>query len=285
MPRADLLQWRQASWLAEGALCHVQQAFYPPGYAFPRHRHDYAECFLVQRGRGRHLLPDGEAPLGVGDLVFVHPDTEHALAAAPDSPLVFLNVALQPRMFAALARRYARDAAGRTWPWARSPRPRGCRLAGHELAMALDDAHRLMRPGAERDPLLVDAFMLWALARVDGPPVDGGLPAALAQAVAALESDPLLLAGGVAAIARRAGCSRVWASRLIRRHTGTTPRALVARARLDAAARALRATADPIPEVAAACGFPNLSNFYRLFGRRFRCTPARWRAARGGGFV
>jgi AraC-like DNA-binding protein len=57
------------------------------------------------------------------------------------------------------------------------------------------------------------------------------------------------------------------------------------RSRLDAAARRLRAGDDPIPTLADDCGFPNLSNFYRLFRRRFHCTPARWRAGRGGEFA
>src|SRR4051812_3686656 len=93
-PAAPVLRWSGASWLEPGALCSIQQAFYPPGYAYMRHTHDYAEFFFVERGRGIHHLPGGDEPLAPGDLVFIHPTTEHALAATAAEPLVFLNIAI-----------------------------------------------------------------------------------------------------------------------------------------------------------------------------------------------
>ncbi len=266
-------------------LCNVSQAFYPPGFAFMRHSHDYAEFFFIERGRGIHHLAGSSDPLGPGDLVFIHPTTEHALAATGDGPLVFLNITIAPGEFAALARRYA--SSGADWPWRRTARPTVRHLAGHELDVFLADARALMQPGACGDRLRVEAFLMHVMARArdaqsaradDAPP-------RIATALARLEDDAELLRGGVAALAERAGCGRAWLSRLVRRHRGISARELVMRTRLDAAARRLRAGDEGIPALADACGFPNLSNFYRLFRRRFHCTPARWRAGHGGGFA
>lgn len=59
---------------------------------------------------------------------------------------------------------------------------------------------------------------------------------------------------------------------------GVTPWQYVLRARLDAAARMLRAGAAPVTEVALATGFATPSHFATAFARRFGAPPSRWRA-------
>jgi len=179
--------------------------------------------FFIERGRGVHRLPGGDQPLAPGDLVFIHPANEHALAATADGPLVFLNVTIAPAEFAALARRFG-DAG---WPWRREAPPSPCRLGGHDLGVFLDDARALMQPGGCHDRLRAEAFLLHAIARARPPPRREQAPPRVAAALARLEEDRELLRGGVAALAERAGCGRAWLSRLVRRHRGMSARELV----------------------------------------------------------
>lgn len=63
---------------------------------------------------------------------------------------------------------------------------------------------------------------------------------------------------------------------------GVTPWQYVLRARLDAAARMLRAGAAPVTEVALATGFATPSHFATAFARRFGAPPSRYRSAIAG---
>jgi AraC family transcriptional regulator len=60
---------------------------------------------------------------------------------------------------------------------------------------------------------------------------------------------------------------------------GVTPWQYVLRARLDAAARMLRAGDDPVTEIALATGFATPSHFATAFARRFGAPPSSWRRA------
>jgi AraC-like DNA-binding protein len=81
------------------------------------------------------------------------------------------------------------------------------------------------------------------------------------------------------ALAQRAGLSPYHFLRVFRKVTGVTPHQLLLRLRLNAAARRLRATGEPVTEVAYAVGFEDLSNFVRSFRTEFGVTPSRYRAS------
>lgn len=53
----------------------------------------------------------------------------------------------------------------------------------------------------------------------------------------------------------------------------------IVRLRLDAAEQLLKTTTDPVRSISAACGFPTVEHFYRLFRQRHRQTPQTWRTA------
>ena len=66
-------------------------------------------------------------------------------------------------------------------------------------------------------------------------------------------------------------------SRFFRREMGITFQDYVVEVRLGRAARRLIEDENRISEIAFACGFNNLSNFNRLFARRYRCCPRDYR--------
>lgn len=78
-------------------------------------------------------------------------------------------------------------------------------------------------------------------------------------------------------LARRAGLSARQLQRRFAELFGVGVKEFVLRARIQAAAKALRSTARPIAEIALDCGFYDQSAFTRQFRRRTGVTPERWR--------
>ncbi|MFW5846326.1 MAG: cupin domain-containing protein, partial [Planctomycetota bacterium] len=104
-----VLRWRDASWIRPGALFNVDHIFYPPGYVFMQHEHDYAEFSFVDHGRGSNHLGEAREPLRDGDLVFTRPDCRHAFAADAGGSLQFLNCAIPGPLYRDLEGRYGPD--------------------------------------------------------------------------------------------------------------------------------------------------------------------------------
>jgi AraC family cel operon transcriptional repressor len=256
----------------------VQRAFYPPGFVFAQHRHEYAELFLVEQGPGLHQLGSRFLPLDEGDLVLVHPDLAHALAATRERPLVFVNVAIRLELFQDLASRYPELAS----VWTPSPRPplRLDRAARRSLIERLGELES-EAGGRISDRLRLEALLHEILLHVrDRKGPREALPAPLARMLEELER-PEHLRAGVSGLAKRVGWTREHLTRQVRRHLGTSAHALVVRHRLEHAAELLARTDLPIETVCERSGMDGLSNFYRQFRTRFGCTPAQFRKANG----
>jgi transcriptional regulator GlxA family with amidase domain len=81
----------------------------------------------------------------------------------------------------------------------------------------------------------------------------------------------------VEAMAVRAHMSARHFARAFRAETGVTPGRYVERVRLDAARRLLEDTAEPIAQVASACGFGTAETMRRVFLRTLEVGPAEYR--------
>lgn len=78
-------------------------------------------------------------------------------------------------------------------------------------------------------------------------------------------------------LARRAGMSPRHFARVFREQTGQTPGAYVARARVEAAQRALAQSDASMETIADACGFGHEKSLRRAFMRVAGVTPSAWR--------
>jgi len=78
-------------------------------------------------------------------------------------------------------------------------------------------------------------------------------------------------------LATQAGLSSFHFARVFRRETGETPHQFVTRLRLEEAARLLRATDQPVLQIAIAVGFENASHFSVQFKRGYGVTPLAYR--------
>ena len=81
----------------------------------------------------------------------------------------------------------------------------------------------------------------------------------------------------MAAIAREVGVHPVYLARVFRRFFGCTPAEYVRRCRVEHAAALVRATAQPLAEIAVACGFVDQSHLTRAFARMFAISPGAYR--------
>jgi AraC-like DNA-binding protein len=81
----------------------------------------------------------------------------------------------------------------------------------------------------------------------------------------------------LATLAREARLSPFHCLRLFQQVTGASPHQYVRRMRLRRAATLLAATQTKIIDVAAECGFEDISNFNRAFRSEFRDNPRRFR--------
>ena len=87
---------------------------------------------------------------------------------------------------------------------------------------------------------------------------------------------------GLEDAARHAGLSPFHFLRLFARVVGVTPHQYLVRSRLRRAARLLAEETLPVTDVALDCGFADLSNFVRTFGRAAGVSPKRFRRAAKG---
>lgn len=92
-----------------------------------------------------------------------------------------------------------------------------------------------------------------------------------------LTQQPDLAAVSVTHMARQAGLSESHFRARFRAAFGQSPGRYLQRRRLQAAARQLRETDEPIKQIAAQAGYDELANFYRAFRAAFDLAPAAYR--------
>lgn len=234
-----------------------------------RHCHEFAEVFWCESGSAVHQVNGAELSLGPGDVVGMRADDIHGYRQCAGFTMV--NVSFMVAPVQALA-----DRAGMRWPWQAGPLPLMRNFGPAAMERLAAWTTDLAQPGAgesDLDAFLLDLTRLWSAA---SGPAEAVPPPWFRDACAAF-ADPRHLPGGTVALARLAGRGPAHLNRQVRRWHACTASELVARLRLDWAARELRLTPRPIAEVAAASGMPHLGHFYRRFQARFGTTPRRWR--------
>lgn len=263
---------RLSEYLQPGAAYHVARVTPRPAPRNEAHTHDFAEVFWVELGRVVHLVNGERRLLTEGDLILVRPNDVHTIRRYRTEDFAFVNVAFDRGTLDFLRHRYG-DAA--EWPWEGGVLPATYHLDRVQLARLGEFATRLLVGRPSR--LALECFLLELLHDFIQRPLDSGVPDWLTKALSRLGDDPESLARGVPALALLAGRSREHVNRVIRTATGGTATALVNELRLTRAASELVMTDRPIVRIAAECGLPNLSHFYRLFKTRFGVTPRHYR--------
>jgi AraC family cel operon transcriptional repressor len=245
--------------------------FYRPGDAYPFHSHEFAEFFWIEDGTLRHRCDHGEHRMDQGMIALIHPDRRHALEPWPGHHCVLVNVTIAPEVLERLHQRYG------PW-WHLAPdRPWHHRLSAADL-QALQAWIEILGSGAP-SILTVDAFLCDLLRRLErqteSSPLDV-LPEWLRDALEACREPPQL-SQGLAALVHLTGRSREYIARLLRQQCNTSPTELLNGMRMRYAAERLRLGDETVTDLAADCGYTNLTHFYRLFKAAYGCTPKGYR--------
>jgi AraC-like DNA-binding protein len=249
----------------------------------PPHRHAYFEACWVRAGHGEFTADGHTHPIGPGDVFVARPGVPHRIVSAEPPGIGLAWVAFHTRPLSTVDGELSALFHGFTGSSRALLDYPGGRIA------ALWQASRLIAkgpalPGDDDAARAVAHALLVALAQAgtDGlrplviPPIDPR-PGLVRQALRYI-ADNLDRPLPVDELARHVHLSRRQLTRLFATEVGTPPAGYVERARLDRAAALLHHSGTPIKQIAAAVGYPDVTQFTRAFTRRMGTPPGRFRA-------
>lgn len=239
------------------------------------HHHDYFELMLIEQGQIHHWINGVEEVLDPGHLVFLRPSDSHALQAQTGTGARILNVMFRSETAAHLVGRYGDEFSGRFF-WQSGALPTTLRLRGPQRERAVNAMLTLQT--SHRSLTRIEHFLLSVMTHVldAGDVVDDRAPAWLLAACRATR-EPRVFRQGAEGFLAAAGRSQEHVCRQSRRYLGLSPTQYVNRIRIQHAAMLLAGTDRGLPDVAADCGFENLSYFHRLFRDQYGTTPRSYR--------
>lgn len=263
-----------------GGLSWKRHLFRSRAFAFSWHFHPEVELTLITAGSGTRYAGDSIEPYEPGQLTLLGAGVPHAfVSAAPgrhEAVVVhfradFLGPGLfDAAEFAAAGRLIAAAGRGLELP---APEPTVRRLTelairtGADGTLGLLDALVRLADGAPGRPLASAGY------RPPGRPNSRRMDDVFGY-LHAHYAEPLAV-DDVAAVAH---LSPTAFSRFFRRATGRTFTAYLTELRIGAARRLLADGDRAVSDIAASCGFGNLSNFNRRFRALTSMTPREYRA-------
>ena len=269
-------------YLSESSSFYIHRDEFGPQSRMKLHSHNFAEIFLVEKGRGHHRVNNKTFRLEEGMVCLVKDSDEHSLVSRRSMSI--LNIAFPPSFLKSLNHR-----EGALFP-----------LPESRIVATLEDEFRenfvSLSFGLSRgnhDPLDLEIFLLEFLRILrDGPlsvsRLDKEYNSTRLRHVPWMKefnsmlNDPEELALNVGEIAERLGISREHLSREVRRIHGKGPSDMIAEARIRYACHLLRMSSLSIEEVSKKCGFSSPSRFYSRFRQIMGETPRHFREFRPG---
>ena len=256
--------------LQDNTQIHLTRATLTTARPKQLHDHDFFELFWVQNGKVRHHLPDGAETLTEGDIVFLRPGQVHGLQGRGEHALV-VSLCIHPTTIKSLAKRHPSLTGHLFWS---GNGPVQSHRDIRQLA-ALNHAAVLLERST-CDTLAAEAFLLPLCADLTAESYPADTPTWLATACTAAK-DPAIFRDGAAGLVALTGKAHPHVSRTMRKHLGETPSDYVNRIRMTHAVRALTTDGEPVSQIAADCGIPNMSHFHKLFRATHGVTPLQYR--------
>jgi AraC family transcriptional regulator len=146
------------------------------------------------------------------------------------------------------------------------------------LDQAALESHRKIIETHVMHPYGADTAEVAAAPKLAAPgDANKGLAFSALKKITAAIKDDLAHDWSVEELAGTLGLSAGHFSRSFRRSTGASPRQWLIRQRIDAAIDRMLMTAEPLSEIAIACGFAEQAHFTRTFTRLIGTSPGAWR--------
>lgn len=234
--------------------------------AFPEHRHNRPHMVIVYGGRWKETSSNGPIEVGAGEVLFHPAGFVHASNAGdPGTELVIVRVDLEmTQAFCPLYGNVARDV----------------RLPFEVLRGIPDRIREELGHGDEAAAVILESLAMQMMALGSRTSGNGSWvpPLWLAEAIRHVRkalATPLT----VRSLAASVGVSPSRLSHVFRAAMGRSVSEYIRECRVRAAAAALRETADPIGDVALACGFYDQAHLTRAFKTLRSMTPLEYRRA------
>jgi AraC family cel operon transcriptional repressor len=256
--------------LLDRAQIHLTRATLTSERPKALHDHDFYEVFWVQNGTVRHHLPDRVETLAEGAVVFLKPGDAHGLQGRGEHALV-VSLCVHPATVEHIGERHPSLRGNLFWS---ATGPALHQRDIRQLATLNHAAVQLERSLCDR--LAAEAFLLPLCAELTADSFPGDAPAWLTSACAAAKN-PEVFREGSAGLVALTGKAHPHVSRTMRKYMGQTPSDYVNDIRMRYAARALTTDAEPVSQIAADCGIPNMSHFHKLFRATHGATPLQYR--------
>lgn len=240
------------------------------------HTHNFYELFLVPKGKAIHQVNGDNQFLTEGSFVLMRPDDIHKYAFFNDYDFEIINLGITKSMFEDIWTYMQLDAADIT----SSGLPPHVILSGYILS---DAKWKLLQTNKIKDkdmrysyirsilPGLAYLFHDSHLAFAQ----KGHIPKWFADLLEEMNK-PENFIEGLPRLIRSASMSQEYLNRAFRKYIDMTPTEYINIKRVNHAVSLLVLEDQPIIDISSACGFNNLSHFYRVFGKQFGCSPKKF---------
>lgn len=259
--------------LHKGRTSHLSRTMLGTTRPKTLHQHDFFELIWVQNGLLRHHSPTGITALPEGSLIFLTPQTPHAVQGKGDTTLI-VSIMFHPDLIGDIGRTTP-EVMGRFF-WQDSDTPVVVQRDIRQMAEINQAAMLLER--RDGGALASRGFLLPLLLSLldDDIALPAGAPDWLGVACAAAR-DPKVFRNGASGFVAVTGKAHAHVSRTARQFLGQSPSEYINTMRMNHAARLLTGSNDSLAEIAVDCGIPNLSHFHKLFMAHHGLTPANYR--------
>ena len=240
------------------------------------HTHDFWELMYVVKGNGFHWLGKKRYPLGSGDLLLIRPKDVHAIQVQTGQNLHFLNVAFLERSWQDFCS--VTQLTLHLGHWAAAEQPCSVNVPAEAREGCVGAFQGALQAFVET-PSYLDLCRFWSIVLplfLEPPRHPETVPLWLVRARQKMQDEPNLQIG-LPRLNALCGVSQGHLARTFRNHYHQTPTEFINELRLKRAATLLTTTSTAIVDIAADCGFNNLSYFYRRFADRFGDAPKSFR--------
>ena len=284
--------WTESAWFAAGANDPVRCFFHQVSSCIGMHQNEFYELNIIVSGYGTHIMDGREISVKPGNMCVIPPNVTHGYLG--EEGLNVFHVLIQNKFLD----RYVQELQElpgfmllfEISPYIsqRSTQVLTFQLGDHNMKKIMHDIDGMIEMERSAYPgrhVHKTARLMCLLSELSSYVYDSNrniisTPDTNTQII--LKTMEFIRANSDAEIsideiARDAGMSRSYYSKLFRQLTGCTPHAFILRCRIANARKLLCYTELSMADIAQQCGFYDSSHFIRVFSKQESITPSAYR--------